>query len=271
MSFEVSVSELWLYPIKSLAGIRVDALQFDDSGPVGDRRWMLVDEGGRFVSQRSHSVMALFRLSLIDGQVQIVSPSGRTLLLPNPDAAVAYPERTVTVWNDELTGYEVDTAASDWFSTEMKAPLHLVWIGSTSNRHIPDTHALDTERVGFADGYPLLVCNQASLDRLNTASDVVLEQRRFRPNVVIDGLPADRELALGHWHLSQGSLALLKVCERCNIPAIDPDTAAYQREAAALIKTACRFDGHTVFGVNAVARGLSRLNLGDSGTWVPAA
>jgi uncharacterized protein YcbX len=271
MSFEVSVTELWLYPVKSLAGIRVDVLYFDDCGPVGDRRWMLVDERGRFVSQRSLSVMALFKLSLIDGQIQILSPTGRSLTLPTPDSAKAYPKRVVTVWNDELTGYEVDVAASEWFSVEMKVPLHLVWIGNASDRRIPDAQAYGTERVGFADGYPLLVCNQASLDRLNEASDSPLEQRRFRPNVVIDGLPAGLELALGNWHLGQGSLALLKVCERCNIPAIEPDTATYQKETAALIKSECRYQGHTVFGVNAVARGLNSLRPGESGPWYPAA
>ncbi|HET8903535.1 MAG TPA: MOSC N-terminal beta barrel domain-containing protein [Saccharospirillum sp.] len=268
MSFQVSVRELWIYPVKSLAGLQVDSLSFDDSGPVGDRRWMLVDERGRFVSQRSQMAMARYRLAQVDGRIQVTAPSGHTLLLPEPEPSRSYPEIAVTVWKDELTGYEVDAAASDWFSEELGMPVRLVWLGSASERRVPDAKASDSERVGFADGYPLLVCNQASLDELAETTGLALEQRRFRPNVVVDGLPPGQELALGEWQLQEGKLALLKVCERCNIPAIDPETGNYQKETAALLKTACRFDGRTVFGVNAVARGLHRLQTGDTGHWV---
>lgn len=270
MSSQVSVRELWIYPVKSLAGLQVDSLSFDSSGPVGDRRWMLVDERGRFVSQRSQMSMALYRLAQVDGRIQITSPTGQTLLLPVPQSSQAYPELTVTVWKDELTGYEVDATASDWFSEQMGETVRLVWLGHASERRVPDAQASDEERVGFADGYPLLVCNQASLDELVNATGLTLEQRRFRPNVVVDGLPAGQELSLGEWHLNAGKLALLKVCERCNIPSIDPETGTYEKTTATQLRSACRFDGRTVFGVNAVARGVTELRAGDSGVWVSA-
>jgi len=269
MSMPVTVKELWLYPVKSLAGIRVNSLSFDVSGPIDDRRWMLVDQRGHFVSQRSHRAMALFRLNLNNNEVQVKAPSGSTLSLPKPDAQQVYQPVAVTVWKDELIAYEVDAAASTWFSQEMRTPVRLVWLGNQSERRISDWAAFDTERVGFADGYPLLVCNQASIDRLNHGEQLPLEQRRFRPNIVAQGLPANRELALGEWQLAGGVLAMLKTCERCNIPAIDPETAEYQKDTAARIKTECRYQGRTVFGVNAVARGLDLLKQGDSGPWIP--
>lgn len=269
MSFQVSVRELWIYPVKSLAGLQVDSLGLDNNGPVGDRRWMLVDDRGRFVSQRSQMTLALYRLAQVDDRIQITAPSGHTLFLPDPQPSQTYPEITVTVWKDELTGYEVDAAASDWFSAELGFRVRLVWLGAISERRVPDAQASDSERVGFADGYPLLVCNQASIDELVQTTKLSLEQRRFRPNIVVDGLPAGRELALGNWKLEEGELALLKVCERCNIPAIDPETGKYQKETAVLLKSACRFDGRTVFGVNAVARGVRSLRLGDTGLWSP--
>lgn len=268
MSYQVSVRELWVYPVKSLAGLQVESLSFDNNGPVGDRRWMLVDESGRFVSQRSQMSMALYRLAQIGGRIQITSPSGHTLLLPAPQSSLTYPEVAVTVWKDELTGYEVDTTASEWFSEQLGMAVRLVWLGDASERRVSDARASDDERVGFADGYPLLVCNQASLDALVHSTGLALEQRRFRPNVVVDGLPAGEELALGEWQLGTGKLALLKVCERCNIPSIDPETGTYEKPTAALLKSACRFDGRTVFGVNAVARGVTCLRTGDSGPWV---
>lgn len=270
MSYKVSVRELWIYPVKSLAGLQVDSLSFDSSGPVGDRRWMLVDEFGRFVTQRSNMMMARFRLAGVESRIQITAPSGQTLLLPEPHPSQSYPKVAATIWKDELTGYEVDTAASDWFSAELDMPVRLVWLGETSERRVPDNQASDSERVGFADGYPLLVCNQPSIDELVQTTGFTLEQRRFRPNVVVDGLPPGQELALGEWQLEEGELALLKVCERCNIPAIDPETGEYQKEIAAGLKSACRFDGRTVFGVNAVARGVRTLRPGDTGRWVSA-
>ena len=268
MSYQVSVRELWVYPVKSLAGLQVDSLSFDHNGPMGDRRWMLVDERGRFVTQRSQMLMALYRLAQVDGRIQVTSPKGHTLLLPVPQSSQTYPEITVTVWKDELTGYEVDTTASEWFSEQLGMTVRLVWLGDASERRVPDAQASDDERVGFADGYPLLVCNQASLDELVNTTGLSLEQRRFRPNVVVDGLPASEELALGEWHLDEGMLALLKVCERCNIPSINPKTGVFEKATASLLKSACRFDGRTVFGVNAVSRGVTKLRTGDSGDWV---
>lgn len=270
MSYQVSVRELWIYPVKSLAGLQVDSLSFDDSGPEGDRRWMLVDQHGRFVTQRRKMSMARFRLARVDSRIQITSPSGQTLLLPEPRPSLSYPQVAVTIWKDEMTGYEVDAAASDWFSAELEMPVHLVWLGDKSERRVHDARASDSERVGFADGYPLLVCNQPSIDELIQTTGLALEQRRFRPNVVVDGLPPGQELALGVWHLEEGELTLLKVCERCNIPSIDPDTGEHQKDVAAGLKSACRFDGRTVFGVNAVARGVSTLRPGDTGRWVSA-
>lgn len=261
MTQNASVTELWIYPVKSLPGVAVPSLAFDPAGPVGDRRWMLVDEKGRFVSQRGTPGLALFRVELGEDGVRVTAPDGDAIRLP--EGADAGSGRTVTIWKDTVPAWEVSTELSDWFAAKLDRGVRLVFTGTISPRRIPDTATDDSERVGFADGYPLLVCSQASLDRLNRDAGLALDSRRFRPNVVVAGLPADVELELGALRFERGRIDLLKTCARCNIPAIDLQTAVYDKQVAAAIKTHCQWQGATVFGVNGVARGLGTLRTGD--------
>ncbi|MFG1496577.1 MOSC N-terminal beta barrel domain-containing protein [Saccharospirillum sp. HFRX-1] len=262
MSFTAQITALFHYPIKSLAGIAVDRLPFDAAGPVDDRRWMLINAKGRFVSQRDMPQLANFGVQAHGDGYRISAPDGDYRDLTRSVASDS-PIR-VTVWKDELDGWEVSDDWSAWFSGKVGKAVRLVYLGADSQRRVPDSAALEHERVGFADGYPLLLCNQSSLDGLNDRAGTQLDVRRFRPNIVVDGLPMDRELELGRLTLAAGHLQLLKPCERCSIPAVDPDSGVYQREVASALKTHSRFNGKTIFGMNAVARGVTELRLGDS-------
>lgn len=265
MPHSVHITALYHYPIKSLPGLSVERLSLDAAGVIDDRRWMLVNAKGRFVSQRDKPQMARLALAPDGDGYRVTAPDGDQCWVTRTVDAGA-PIR-VTVWKDELDGWEVSPALSAWFSKHLGEPLRLVYLGEQSQRRVPDPAALDHERVGFADGYPLLVCNQQSLDALNERAASLLDVRRFRPNLVVDGLPADAELAVGEMRLPSGVLALLKPCERCSIPAVDLDTGEYQRAVAQALKTHSRYDGKTVFGMNAVARGVRELRVGDTAVW----
>ena len=267
MSFTAQITALYHYPIKSFAGIQVDRLLFDAAGPVDDRRWMLINAKGRFVSQRDMPELANFGVQAQGEGYRISAPDGDFRDLTQSVASQA--PITVTVWKDELDGWEVSTELSAWFSDKLGKAVRLVYVGTDSQRRVPDPAALDHERVGFADGYPLLLCNQSSLDGLNERAGAELDVRRFRPNLVVTGLPMDQELELGRLTLADGHLQLLKPCERCSIPAVDPDSGVYQREVAAALKAHSRFNGKTIFGMNAVARGVSELRVGDSAQLEP--
>ncbi len=267
MSASVTVTELWVYPIKSFPGLRVPHLTFDASGPVDDRRWMLVDENGRFVSQRGMPVLAGFAMEERDGRYRVTAPDGEAVELPSPAEEGA--RLAVSVWKDELQAWEVSPEVSAWFTAKLGKTVHLVHVGKVSERTISDPQAEPHERVGFADGYPLLIGNEASLARLNEVSGLSLDMRRFRPNIVIRGIEDRAELNLGRLEFAEGRVDLLKTCVRCNIPAIDPDTSTYQKEVAAQIKTHCEWDGKTQFGVNGVARGLNRISTGDTARFEP--
>ena len=262
MPVPVTLTELWIYPIKSFPGLSVDRLTFDAAGPVDDRRWMLVDDNGKFVSQRGVPTLASFGMARFDAGYTVTAPDGDSVVLPEPGEAGGL--LGVTVWKDALQAYEVSPELSQWFSGKLGKTLHLVHTGPAPERRISDPGAEDHERVGFADGYPLLVCNEASLDGLNDASGLALDMRRFRPNVVLRGAEDRSELMLGRLSLPEGHIDLLKTCVRCNVPAIDPDTATYQKDVAAQLKTHCEWDGSTIFGVNGVARGVTGLKVGDT-------
>jgi len=262
MSITARITALYHYPIKSFPGIAVDRLSFDAAGPVDDRRWMLVNAKGRFVSQRDMPELANFTVQPHGDGYRISAPDGDDRDLTKSVAGDA--PITVTVWKDDLDGWEVSSDWSAWFSDKLGKEVRLVYLGSDSQRRIPDPAALDHERVSFADGYPLLLCNQSSLDGLNERAGIQLDVRRFRPNLVVTGLSMDQELKPGRLTLADGHLQLLKPCERCSIPAVNPSTGVYQREVATALKAHSRFNGKTIFGMNAVARGVTELCLGDS-------
>lgn len=261
MSHTVSVTQLWIYPVKSLPGVAVSRVTFDAAGPMDDRRWMLVDPDGRFVSQRGLPELALFRVEPSAAGFHITAPDGDVMCLPE-DFEGGH-ARTVSVWKDSLSAREASVELSGWFSEKLKRPLHLVHVGTVSPRPISDSGALDNERVAFADGYPLLVSNQASLERLNRDAGMDLSHLRFRPNIVVAGAPADAELSLGSLAFEDGRVDLLKPCVRCNVPAIDLATARYDKSVAAALKAHSQWQGQTVFGVNGVARGLVGIDVGD--------
>lgn len=262
MSVTAQITALYHYPIKSMSGIAVDRLCFDTVGPLDDRRWMLVNTKGRFVSQRDMPQLANFAVQAQGDGYRISAPDGDYRDLSR-DVTSNAPIK-VRVWKDDLDGWEVSSDWSAWFSDKLDAAVRLVYLGESSQRRIPDPAALDHERVGYADGYPLLLCNQSSLDGLNERAGLEFDMRRFRPNLVVTGLPMDAELEMGRLILAKGLLELLKPCERCSIPAVDPDQGVYQRDMAVALKTHSRFNGKTIFGVNAVARGVTELRLGES-------
>jgi len=261
MSVPVTLTELWIYPIKSFPGLSVERLTFDSAGPVEDRRWMLVDEKGKFVSQRGLPALASFAMAKTTAGYTVTAPDGDSAVLP--EQGEGGDSMAVTVWKDDLQAHETSPELSQWFSGKLGKTVHLVHTGPASERRISDPEAMDHELVGFADGYPLLVCNEASLDSLNDVTGRSLDMRRFRPNVVVRGAEDRSELLLGRLRLQSGHIELLKPCTRCNIPAIDPDTATYEKDVAAQLKTHCEWDGSTIFGVNGVARGLTEIKVGD--------
>lgn len=262
MSYTVILKAIRIYPVKSLPGISIPEVQFDALGPVDDRRWMLVDAKGRFVSQRSNPKMALFRCQQQGREWIIEGPGGGYCALP---ASIdSGPTKEVRIWKDEVIAQAAPDEVSNWFSEQLGMAVSLVKCTEVTHRAVSADHAEPGEEVAFADGYPLLIANQTSLDELNQQTGLSLDSRRFRANLEIEGAPNLSELSAQRLLIeSGGHIALVKPCERCNIPAIDPDTARYQKDVAAAIKTHCHWQGKTIFGMNGIARGVGALAVGQ--------
>jgi uncharacterized protein YcbX len=256
---QTTIERLFVYPVKSLSGVPVQNLYFDDSGPRDDRKYLLVNSAGRFISQRSHPILATFQLDADESGWLVTAPDYSTVMLPKD----TYSEKAieVSVWRDTITAYEVDRSISNWFSRHLDEMVFLVTLDELSSR----TKAFNgtTGNFAFADGYPLLVCNTSTLDHLNSQTKQRLSMRRFRPNIVIT-IESQQEYELSGLKMEQGGIIVFgKHCVRCNIPAIDPETGVFQRETHKLIKDNLSRDGSVIFGVNAISHNLKNVQLGD--------
>lgn len=257
----VSVSQLFVYPIKSCAGVGlVDSLLIE-TGLELDRAWMVVDPDGTFVSQRELPRMAWIQPTLKSLEMVLRAPG--MLALHVALDTVEKPVR-VQVWNDTVAAYEMGDLAARWFSDFLGQPLRLVRFDPEQKR-LSDkawTGHADAENA-FADGFPILVTSTASLvevnRRLRLAGQPEVTLARFRPNVVLDGLDAHGEDHLDEIALPtpQGEirLKLVKPCTRCSIPDIDPVTAESGHsvgDVLASYRSDARMQGALTFGVNAV-------------------
>jgi uncharacterized protein YcbX len=273
---EVRIAGLHVYPVKSCAGVTLTESLLVETGLEFDRLWMLVDERGRFVTQRELPRMALIRPTLKAGDVLLRAPGMLALHLAFD--AVEKPCR-VRVWKDEVAAYDMGALAAQWFSDFLGQPLRLARFDPEHKRLSNRKWTGDIEaQNAFSDGYPLLVTSQAGLDELNrrlaSSGQQAVTMARFRPNLVLDGLEANGEDHLDEvvFDTPQGPvrLKLVKPCSRCPIPDIDPATAEPGHavgDALAGYRADARLDGAITFGMNAViAEGLERaLRVGMTG------
>ncbi|MBE0483921.1 MAG: MOSC N-terminal beta barrel domain-containing protein [Bacterioplanes sp.] len=259
----LTITELHHYPIKSCAGLSVDTLSFDEFGPLADRRWLLVDEQGQFVTQRQLPRMALIKPFQHDGQwcVETEGHTPLTLLQP-PQNDI----RQVRVWRDEMLAQDMGDEIADWFSTVLQRSVRLVIGCAETERHVDAHYAHVPQPLAFADGFPLLVIHQASLDFLSEKLGRVMGAERFRANVVVNGGQPFDELrwsSLRSVSCFEAYLAMVKPCERCVIPTRHPTTLVREDDVVSVLKQYCRPSNAIVFGQNAQTVGLAALHVGD--------
>lgn len=268
-----TLSRLFVYPIKSCAGVELRESLMIETGLEWDRNWMVVDERGEFVSQRELPRMALIQPQIKQFEMILRAP-GMLALHVSLDA-VEEPCR-VRVWDDEVAAYDMGHVAGQWFTDFLGTAggelgkLRLVRFDPEHQRlsNKKWTKTIDALNQ-FSDGYPILVLSQGSLDELNQrleqAGHPKVGIERFRPNIVIEGFAAhdeDRSERLHIQTLETTELALVKPCPRCPIPNIDPATAVSSPEVGQLLQSYrqdARVDGAITFGMNAVlVRGLEQ-------------
>jgi uncharacterized protein YcbX len=256
------VSGLWRYPVKSLRGLACERLEIGPRGPLGDREWMLVDDGGRFLSQRQCPRMALVAAEPQADGLLLRAPGMDVLTVARPSGGGRIPVR---IWNDDCEGEPAAPEADAWLSDFLGLSCRLVRFPEGQRRQVDTRYARPGDQVGFADGFPLLLITQASLDGLNARLRRPVDMRRFRPNLVVSGAAAPH--AEDDWHrLRIGDLEfeVVKPCSRCPIPGIDPDTGEKAQEPLLALATYRRGEDNRIyFGQNLIHRGQGELRLGQ--------
>lgn len=255
--FTMHISELAIHPLKSARRVTVPELPLTALGPAWDRRWMLVDAEGKFVTQRSLPRMCLISAIVQEGRLVLAAP-GLPALAVEADAAAA--PLSVTVWNDTVVARATNAAADAWCSEFLQMPVRLAFMPDDTVRGVDPHYAGPGHRTAFSDGFPLLLVTQSSLDHLNGLLQAeglaAVDWRRFRPNIVIAGnLLPHAEDAWRRLRIGEVELEVVKPCSRCVIPSIDPDTAGKNSHILTILRSyRARADGKTYFGQNVVIR-----------------
>jgi uncharacterized protein YcbX len=256
------VSRLFIYPIKSLGGIELAQARVTDRGFEHDRRWMLVDNRNRFISQREHAPMALLRVSIEpDGLLVKHAVLGHEILIPfKPETNI---KGQFIVWDDTCTGQYVSAAADEWFSDILNIECRLVYMPDDSHRAVDEKYAQQGKLTSFSDAFPFLLLGQASMDDLNDRLELKLPISRFRPNIVFTGGYAFAEDTMAHFKIGHIHFNGSKLCARCNIPTIDQDTAIAAKEPTRTLARYRKRNNNVYFGQNLVHTGKGIISVGD--------
>ncbi len=214
------LSGLFVYPVKGLRGTALTTARVEPCGLQGDRRWMVVDARGRFLTQRQLPAMARLDAALSDGALTLGMGEDRIEVAAHD----ASRRMAVTVWRSRVDAALADPAADRWLSSRLDRPCRLVFLDDPRARPIEPAHGHTGEHVSFADGFPVLLTSDSSLAALNGALEHRIGMDRFRSNLVIDGAPAPPAWAEHDWSLLRIGGTLFrgaKPCVRCMVPGID--------------------------------------------------
>lgn len=252
-----TLSEIHIFPVKSLGGISVPECVVRRRGLQYDRRWMLTDEEGLFVSQREIPELALLGTSIEPPYLVVFqknNPSERiqiALDMPVADL-IASP---LQVWDDYFEGFLVPGPASEWFSDQIGQRLQLAFMPENIQRAADARYAPSGQYVSFADGFPFLMIGQAALDALNSRLEQPLPMDRFRPNFVFTGgMPHDED----RWsdiRIGSADFRCVKPCARCVLTTTDQDTAERSPEPIKTLSTYRMQDKKILFGQNVIWTG----------------
>jgi len=265
-SAPLTLTGLFIYPVKSLGGISLPAADLTPQGLRHDRRWLIVDERNRFLTQREHAAMALLAVEPAYNGF-LLRHRQRPELLPLCIPFEATPERTlfVTIWDDMVFAWRGPKAADEWLSEALGQPCKLVYMSDMAHRECEPEHNPAGTLVSFADGYPYLLATEESLAKLNTQLTAPVPMDRFRPNLVVRGAAADAEMAWAALRINDLPFRAVRGCGRCVVTTIDQATAqkAPAGEPLRTLATYRKPDRKVIFGQNVTGPAAGHLRVGD--------
>lgn len=261
MAAERYLSEIYVYPIKSLPGIRLDAAMVTEKGLQHDRRWMLVDNERNFITIRKERLLTQFYIEQASLGYDVQTDFHKSSI-QIPFELDEGEELKVNIWGDEVVALEGKQGWNDWFSEALRKSVTLVYMPEKTQRPIKEKWQVNKESVSFADGYPYLVVGQTSLDRLNQKLDSPIDIHRFRPNLVIKNGEAYEEFYWKDFRVGDIHFKGLKPCERCVVTTIDVKTGEAGLEPLKTL-AAQKIDNKVVFGQHSLALSEGQIKVGD--------
>ncbi len=243
------LTHIFIYPIKGLPGIELQESLVLPMGLQFDRRFMLVDEGGNFITQRQINTLVSFQLQLMEDTLMINHPTkSEAIVLPlSPQTGVSI---EVKVWGDLVSAIEPNQDFSKWFSDCIQTPCKLVFMAENSKRLIEQRFNRGEDTVSFADGYPFLLANSASLSYLNAKLDEPILMNRFRPNFVFDGTEPFEEDRVDEFYLGDLLFKATRACGRCKVITINQESGELGPEPLKTLQTFRSKQNHVYFGEN---------------------
>ena len=264
----LTVSQLYIFPIKSLAGIAVSSATVTDRGFQHDRRWMLVDPDNRFLTQREFPKMARLKPSIEAEGLRIQSLDYLADDLVIPWEATEADSEMVTIWNATCEAKRVGKQVDDWFSEVLGMACQLVYMPDASRRPVDTSsgYAPAGKFTSFADAYPFMMMSEASMDDLNRRLANPVSILRFRPNIVFSGGEPYQEDEIEDFSINEIQFTGLENCARCNVPTIDPATGVMAQDKEPLrTLTKYRLQNKKInLGRNVVHSGTGTVRVGDT-------
>jgi len=255
-----SVASLHIYPIKSLGSIALSEMEALTEGFKYDRRWMLVDESGEFLTQRKHKRMAQFNCEISDGFIT-VSYGNEQINIPL-DHHLPDPMK-VQVWSSKLKANEVSRQFSEWFSKHLGQRCTLVKMTDDSKRYKRLFTSPFKTHVSLADGYPYLVLGTASMKLLNDKCPETIPLDRFRANIILDTDEPHEEDAYSEFSLGTAKFKVIKPCARCQVITIDQQTGEMGKEPTKTLASYRNKKSKILFGANTILLEEGRVSIGD--------
>lgn len=259
----MKLKNIFIYPIKSVAGIPLTKAQAQEKGLEYDRRWMLIDEKNRFISQRELADMTLLDLK-VNQDAMVLQHRTKAMgklhipLIPKRGATIE-----AEVWSDTVKVIWPQSEGDKWFSEILGRSCRLVYMPEDAVRQVDPDYLQRPVNTSLSDGYPFLLANEASLQDLSLKAGLPIEMERFRPNLVVEtSVPFIED----HWkkiQIGEAIFEILKPCARCVITTIDPRTSIKGKEPLKTLNTYRKQDNKTLFGQNMILERGGFLQEGD--------
>jgi uncharacterized protein len=262
MTDHLTLTEINIYPIKSLGGISLKKSRIEERGLALDRRWMLVDKENKFITQRTNALLSLLKVNLHDNGIEINNKEHGTVTF---EFGQTIPKtKKVVVWDSVVDALEVSQKVNEYLSSFLNAEIRLVFMPDDSKRLVDTNYAKSGEIVSFADAFPCLLIGNASLTDLNGKLEVPLPMNRFRPNLVVNtSVPFDEDI-WSEFSIGSANFAGVKRCARCVVTTIDQATGKKGAEPLKTLSSYRNFNNKVLFGQNVLYKGGSaQISLGD--------